>query len=101
MFGLDVNAGVAAIGQGRPSGYLIQALTSAALSLEPGNTSPYIEIFYASRDAREGRDNLGLDVGVLYRLTKRVALDAAVETSVAGAGPDWALRAGVSVRFGR
>lgn len=99
--GLDVNAGVAAIGQSRPSGYLIQALTSAALSLEAGDTSPYIEIFYASRYERDGRDNLGLDVGVVYRLTNRVALDAAVETLLAGAGPDWALRAGVSVRFGR
>jgi len=99
--GLDVNAGVAAIGQGRPSGYLIQALTAAALSLEVGSASPFVEIFYTSRDERGGRDHVGLDAGVIYRVTRRVALDAAVETSLAGTGPDWAVRAGVSVRFGK
>jgi hypothetical protein len=30
-----------------------------------------------------------------------VALDASVVTSLVGQGPDWGLRAGVSVRFGR
>lgn len=100
-FGLDVNAGVAAIGQGRPSGYLIQALTSASLSVDVGAASPFVELFYGSRDERGGRDHVGLDAGVIYRVTRRVALDAAVETSLAGAGPDWAVRAGVSVRFGK
>ena len=99
--GLDVNAGLAAVGQGRPSGYLPQALTSAALSFELGDAIPFVEVFYASRDERDGRHHVGLDAGLVYRVTKRVALDAAIETSLAGDGPDWAVRAGVSVRFGR
>lgn len=100
-FGLDVNAGLAAIGQGRPNGYLLQALTSASLSVELGPVEPFVEIFYASRDERNGRDSVGFDAGLVYRLGTRVALDAAIETSLAGAGPDWAVRAGVSVRFGK
>jgi hypothetical protein len=44
---------------------------------------------------------VGADVGVVYRVTSRVALDAAVQTSLAGNGPDRAFRAGVTVRFGR
>lgn len=100
-FGLDVNAGLAAIGQSRPSGYLIQALTSASLSAEIGAATPFVEIFFASRGERDGRDSVGADAGVVYRVTNRVALDAAVQTSLKGNGPDWAVRAGVTVRFGR
>jgi hypothetical protein len=99
--GLDLNAGIAAIGQSRPRGHLIQALTAATLSVELDAAAPFVEIFHASRGERGGRDRVGLDAGVVYRVTKRVALDAAVETSLAGDGPDWAVRAGVSVRFGR
>jgi hypothetical protein len=38
---------------------------------------------------------------VIYLLTRRVALDAAVETTLTGQGPDYAFRAGFSVRLGR
>jgi hypothetical protein len=41
-----------------------------------------------------------LDLGVIWRPTRNVALDASAVTALAGRGPDWALRAGVSVRFG-
>ena len=100
-FGLDVNAGIAAIGQSRPSGHLLQALTSASLSAEIGAATPFIEFFFASRGERDARDALGAVTGVVYRVTKRLALDAAVQTSLGGVGPDWALRAGVTLLFGR
>jgi hypothetical protein len=100
-FGLDVNAGVAAIGQGRPSGHRLQALASASLSREVGDAAPFVEIAFASRGERDGRDAVNVDAGVVYRVTKRIALDAAVQTSLAGIGPDWALRAGATFRFGR
>ena len=98
---LDVNAGVAAIGQGRPSGYLVQALVATALAWEIGAAAPFVEVFYASRDERDGRDAVSVDVGIVYKVTKRLALDAAIETTLAGRGPDWAMRAGLSVRFGK
>ena len=53
-----------------------------------------------SRRAPRPRQPL-LDAGVLWRPTPNVALDASVVTSLVGPGPDWGLRAGVSVRFGR
>ena len=99
-FGLDVNAGLAAIGQNRPSGYLLQALTSASLSYDVGAATPFVEVFFTSRDERDGRDAMGLDAGVVYRLTNRLAIDAAAQTSMAGNGPDWAVRAGITFRFG-
>ena len=94
---LDVNAGLVAVGQ--PDGYLLQALASASVSRElTGRLSPFVEVFFASRD---GRDTLGLDAGVIYFLTRRVALDAAVAAAFRGKGPDYAFRAGFSLRIGR
>ena len=46
-------------------------------------------------------DRVQLDAGIVWRLARDVALDASGVTSLAGPGPDWAVRAGVSVRFGR
>jgi hypothetical protein len=101
--GLDVNAGLAAVGQTRPRGYRLQALASASLQrdLIPERLEVFAEIFFASREQRSERDRLSADVGLIYRLTPTLALDAAVETSLLGSGPDYAVRAGVSVRFGR
>ena len=100
--GLDVNAGLAARGQTRPSGYLVQGLASAALARELGERwSTYVELFYASAAERESRDVVGVDVGVQFFVSRRIALDAAVETAIAGPGPDYAFRAGLSIRFGK
>ncbi len=99
-FSLDVNAGVAALGQRH--GYLAQAQVSASLSRElTRRLSAFGEVFYASRAERDGRDSVGADTGVVFRAARDVALDAAVATSLAGPLPDYVLRAGVTVRFGR
>jgi hypothetical protein len=99
--GLDVNAGGVAIGQRDPDGYLAQALASASLSVELGKRIvPFAEVFFASRDERDGRDTVGLAAGVIVRLAKWVAADAAVVTSLLGRAPDWALRGGMTMRFG-
>ncbi len=100
--GLDVNVGAAAIGQSRPSGYLVQALASAALSREvlPRLTA-FTEVFYSSRGEWEGKDQVGVDAGLLWKLTTTLALDTAVGLTAHGQGPDWFVRSGVSVRFGR
>ena len=99
---LDFNGGLAAVGQSRPSGYLLEAILAAGLSRDLGERlTLFTDLFYATRDERQGRDGLLLDAGVIWRPTPDVALDASVVTSLAGRGPDWALRGGVSVRFGR
>ena len=101
-FELDLNAGLSAVGQRHPEGYLLQALVSGSLGLQlTDRLSPYAELFFATRGERGGRDALGFDTGVIYLLTRRVALDAAVQTSLTGRGPDYAFRGGLSVRFGR
>lgn len=98
---LDLNAGLAAVGQSRPSGYLVQALAAAGASRDVARgLTLFTDLVYASPDERGGRDALLLDLGAIWRPTANVALDASVVTSLAGRGPDWALRGGVSVRFG-
>ena len=101
-FSVDVNAGIAANGQRQPDGFLLQALASASLSYEviPG-LSPFVELFFQTKDQWEGRNLLGLTAGVVYLLNESVAVDTAVRTSLMGRGPDWSVTAGVSVRWGK
>jgi hypothetical protein len=101
-FGLDANAGLAAVGQTRPGGHLLQALVSASLSRKLGGAlTAFGEVFYASREEWNGRDQVGVDGGLVWTLRPNVALDAAVGTSLYGRAPDVFVRAGGSVRFGR
>jgi len=98
---LDTNVGVAGLAQ-RPSGYLVQGTASAALGRDIGERwSIFGEVFFASAVERGARDSIGFDAGIQFFLTRLIALDAAGQTSLAGPGPDYAFRAGLSVRFGR
>jgi hypothetical protein len=100
-FSLDANLGVNALAQ-RPGGYLAQGVASAALSHDLGERwSAYAEVFASSAGERGARSSVGFDAGLEFVLTPTMAFDAAVQTSLAGRGPDYAFRAGVSVRFGR
>lgn len=99
---LDLDAGLAAVGQSRPGGYLLQALAVAGLSRDVADgITLFTDLAYASRDERATRDSVVLDAGLVWRPARDVALDASIVTSMAGPGPDWAVRGGVSVRFGR
>ena len=99
---LDLNASLAAIGQSRPSGYLLQAVLAAGLSHDVGDwLTLFTDVMYASREERDSRDGVLFDAGVIWRPARDVALDASVVTSLAGRGPDWQVRGGLSLRFGR
>ncbi|HET8577646.1 MAG TPA: transporter [Methylomirabilota bacterium] len=101
-FNLDVNAGLAAIGQRRPEGFLLQAIASASLSYAlTRRFSPFVELFFQTKDERDGRELLGMTVGATYLLSESLAVDAAARTTLTGRGPDWAAVAGFSFRWGR
>ena len=101
-FTLDVNAGPVLVGQSRSSGHLVQARASASLSRRiVDGLSAFVELAYASRDTRDGRDGLNVQTGVIWRVARDVALDTALSTSLFGALPDFGVRVGFSVRFGR
>ena len=97
---LDLDASLAAIGQS--SGYLLQAVLAAGLSHDVGDwLTLFTDVMYASREERDSRDGVLFDAGVIWRPARDVALDASVVTSLAGRGPDWQVRGGLSLRFGR
>jgi hypothetical protein len=99
---LDLNVGLVAVGQLHPDGYLLQALVAAGLSRDVAESvGLFTDVVYASRGERAGRDSVLVDLGAIWRPTRNIALDASVVTSLTGSGPDWAVRGGVSVRFGR
>ena len=99
---LDANAGVIAVGQTGSTGHLVQAVVSASLSRKLGAAlTTFGEIFYASREEWSGRDQVAMDAGIVWTVLPRLALDAAVGTSLYGRVPDVFVRAGGSVRFGR
>jgi len=102
-FALDVNAGVAAVGVTRPGGYLAQGLAAVALQrdLIPDRLQGFVEAFFNTREERDGRDRLGADAGVVWKVARWLAVDLAVATTLAGRGPDHAVRSGVSVLLGR
>jgi len=97
---LTVNAGLVVLGQSH--GALLQGLAAASLSREfSDRLSPYLELFFASREERDGHDTVGLDVDAFYRVTRRIAVDAATEMTLNRRRPDYALRTGVSWLVGR
>jgi hypothetical protein len=59
------------------------------------------ELYFATKDERDGRDSLLTTLALMYRVTPRLAVDAGVRTTLTGRGPDWAALIGLSVRLGR
>jgi hypothetical protein len=99
---LDANAGVVAIGQRRPDGFIPQGIVSSSLSWSvTQRLSAIAELYYATKDERDGRYGLLTTMVLMYRVTPRVALDTGMRTTLAGQGPDWSAFIGLSVRLGR
>ena len=97
-FELEVNVGGAAVGQTRPNDFLAQAIATASLSRDlTSSLLGFFEVLFNSREERHGREQLALNVGLVYRLTSTLAIDAGVQTSLVGQGPDYVVRAGLSV----
>ena len=98
---LDVNVGLAGIGQSEGAYFLLQETVSAALTRQiTDRWAMYGELFYSSPSERHTRDVVGFDTGVQFLILPRVALDMAVQVARGTPGPDFAVRAGLSVRFG-
>jgi hypothetical protein len=101
-FSLDANAGVTAVGQSRPHGFLPQGSASGSVSHAlTERLSAFAELAWQSKEERGGRHQLLVDAGLTYRVLRWLAVDAGVSTTVSGAGPEFAARAGLTVLIGR
>jgi hypothetical protein len=92
------NAGLAAIGQDK--GFVIQGQVIGAVTWEVIDDLTLLgELFYTSPAERPGDDFVGGVAGASYKITRDVAVDAAVIASLAGRGPDYRVQTGITVRF--
>jgi len=99
---LDANVGLAGLGQSPGAAFLLQETVSASLTRQiTDRLAMYGELFYASPSERHTRDVVGFDTGVQFLVLPRVVLDMAAQVARGTPGPDFAIRAGLSVRFGR
>jgi outer membrane putative beta-barrel porin/alpha-amylase len=99
---LEVNAGGAAIGQTRPRGFMGQAVASAALSRDlAASVLGFVELLLNTAPERDDRGQVATNIGLVYRVTPDLTLDAAMQASLLGRGPDYVGRVGLSVRFCR
>ena len=99
---LDANVGLAGLGQSQGAAFLLQETVSASLNRQiSARWAMYGELFYASPSERGSRDVVGFDTGVQFLVLPRVVLDMTAQVARGTPGPDFAIRAGLSVRFGR
>ena len=99
---LDANAGVAAIGQRRPDGFIPQGIVAASLTWSvTEQLSTISELYFQTKNERDGRYGLITTVALMYRVTPSLALDTGMRTTLAGQGPGWSAFMGLSARFGR
>ncbi|RME71285.1 MAG: hypothetical protein D6776_10470 [Planctomycetota bacterium] len=100
---LDLNLGLSLEplrGVGR--GFVADEFASAALGLDlAGLALPYLELSWAAAHAEPGADFLQLELGTVWFVTERVALDAIVSTGLTAPAPDLAVAFGVSVLLER
>jgi hypothetical protein len=99
---VDINYGIGAIGAGHGDPHFVQHTASASASVAvTSNLSPYGEVFWISRVDPGGPASTAADVGAIYTITPRVAIDGGIEFGVSQAAPDVAVFAGVSFVVGK
>ena len=100
-FSLDLNAGIAALGR-RDDGPFPQGLAAITLGYKVVETvTTFAEAFFASSPEPGGRTVVGTGIGAIWVVHRRIAIDAGLDTTVGGRGPDFGLRVGVTLLFGR
>jgi hypothetical protein len=97
----DVNYGIGRIGAGTGLPRFTQHLVSGSASAEvPGPVTPYVEGFWFSRQAPDGRAVVAVDGGAIYVINPRLAIDGGVQVGLTAAAQPLAAFAGLSVVVG-
>ncbi len=97
---VDVNYGIGSIGGGDRSRFT-QHLVSLSASTAIGTRwSPFLEGFCFSREDPDGGALAAIDLGALYRLSDKTALDGGALFGVTDAAPSFGVFAGLSFVVG-
>ena len=98
---IDINYGIGSIGAGGGLPHFAQHLVSVSVSLAASERwNPYAESYWFSRQDAEGGAMTAIDVGAIYAVSPRLALDGGMQVGVSRAAPDIAAFAGVSIVVG-
>jgi len=98
---VDINYGIGAIGAGGGAPHFAQHLVSASASVAASdNWNPYVETFWISRQESGGGAIAAFDLGAIYELGSRFAVDGGIQLGVSGSAPDVAVFAGFSIIVG-
>jgi len=98
---IDINYGIGSIGAGGGLPHFVQHLVSVSASLAAsGRWNPYAEGYWFSRQDAEGGAMTAIDVGAIYMISPRLALDGGLQMGVSRAAPDVAAFGGVSIVVG-
>jgi hypothetical protein len=98
---VDINYGFGLIGAGPDLARYSQHLVSLSASAEiPGPVTPYVEAFWISRQDPDGAHVLALDVGAIYVLNPRFALDGGIQGGLSEAAPSLSVFGGLSIVVG-
>ena len=98
---VDINYAFGLIGAGPDLARYSQHLVSLSVSAEiPGPVTPYAETFWISRQEPGGAHVLAVDVGAIYVLTPRFALDGGIQGGLSDAAPSLAVFGGLSIVVG-
>lgn len=98
---VDVNYGIGAIGAGADEPHFIQHLVSVSASAAASdNWNPYGEVFWFSRQEPDGTGVAAFDVGAIYELGARFAIDGGVQFGVSRDAPGFAAFGGLSIVVG-
>ena len=98
---VDVNYGIGAIGAGSGQGRFAQHLVSISGSVAVNeHANPYLEVFWLSKQAFDGGAIGATDAGVVYTISRRVAVDGGMQFGISHAAPAFAVFGGFSVLLG-
>jgi hypothetical protein len=98
---IDVNYGIGAIGAGGGQPHFVQHLVSASASVSAGEQwDPYAEVFWFSRQDVDGGAMTAIDLGAIYTINPRLALDGGAQFGLSRAAPNLAVFGGVSIVLG-
>jgi hypothetical protein len=97
---IDVNYGIGAIGAGGGA-HFAQHLVSVSASVAASDKwNPYVETFWLSRQESQGGAIAAFDLGAIYELGSRFAVDGGIQIGVSGSAPDLAAFGGLSIIVG-
>ena len=98
---VDINYGIGAIGAGGGAPHFAQHLVSVSASAAVSdNWNPYVETFWISRQESGGGAIAAFDLGAVYELGSRFAVDGGIQIGVSGSAPDLAAFGGLSIIVG-